>query len=72
MCPAEPDLTGAAWLKSSFSDSNSGNCVEVAFVRAGVGVRDSKQQGCGPVLLFGRGEWAAFVAGVQAGEFNQR
>jgi hypothetical protein len=71
MRPAEPDLTGAAWFKSSFSEGNNGNCVEVAFVPAGVGVRDTKQQGRGPVLLFGRGEWAVFVAGVRAGEFDR-
>jgi Domain of unknown function (DUF397) len=70
MRPAEPDLTGAAWFTSSFSGSNGGNCVEVAFIATGVGVRDSKQQGRGPVLMFGAGEWRAFVAGVRSGEFG--
>jgi hypothetical protein len=72
MRPAEPDLAGAAWFKSSFSGSNGGNCVEVAFVPSGVAVRDTKQDGRGPVLLFGDGEWAAFLAGVGAGEFGTR
>jgi hypothetical protein len=71
MRPAEPDLTGATWFKSSFSGNNGGECVEVAFVPAGVGVRDSKQHGRGPVLLFAQGEWAAFLAGARAGEFDQ-
>jgi Domain of unknown function (DUF397) len=70
MRPPEPDLTGAAWFKSSFSEGNSGACVEAAFVPGGVGVRDSKQHGRGPVLLFTREEWSAFLAAARAGEFD--
>lgn len=33
-------------------------------------VRDS-QDSEGPVLVFSRQEWAAFMRGVVAGEFNQ-
>jgi Domain of unknown function (DUF397) len=44
------------------------NCVEVAFVGGKVAVRDSKDQE-GPVLVFTRPEWNAFVAGVREGEF---
>lgn len=37
-----PDLTGARWVKSSYS-VNDGNCVELAGLADGrVGVRDSK------------------------------
>jgi hypothetical protein len=71
MHPADPDFADAAWFKSSFSGGNNGECVEVAFVPGGVGVRDSKRHGRGPVLLFGRGEWAAFLAAARAGEFDQ-
>jgi hypothetical protein len=53
--------------KSSFS-GNSG-CVEVAIKGESVGIRDSKGPD-GAVLVFDRREWRAFVAGVQAGEFN--
>lgn len=57
------------WRKSVRSDQ--GNCVEVAFAADGtVGVRDSKDR-TGPALEFDPGEWDAFVAGVQAGEFNR-
>lgn len=57
------------WRKSARSDQ--GNCVEVAFAADGtVGVRDSKNR-TGPVLRCGPGEWDAFIAGVQAGEFNR-
>jgi hypothetical protein len=60
----------ANWFKSSYSDGAS-NCVEVAFADDGaVGLRDSKHRE-GPVLEFNRGEWAAFIAGVQSGEFER-
>lgn len=68
---AEPDLTGATWFKSSFSGNNGGECVEVAFLPAGVGVRDSKEQGRGPVLLFAPDEWAAFLDGTRIREFDR-
>jgi hypothetical protein len=35
-----------------------------------VGVRDSKNT-AGPALVFTPGEWEAFTAGVQDGEFNR-
>ncbi|MFQ6324773.1 DUF397 domain-containing protein [Nocardia sp. CWNU-33] len=63
------DLSRARWFKSSRSASN-GQCVEVAFLDAGlVGVRDSKNP-TGTALVFTPGEWSAFTAGVQDGEFE--
>lgn len=60
----------ANWFKSSYSDGAS-NCVEVAFADDGtVGLRDSKNRK-GPVLEFNRGEWSAFIEGVQSGEFER-
>lgn len=63
--------TFKGWRKSSLS-SGGDNCVEVGFADDGtIGVRDTKQQGNGPVLVFFPGEWEAFIGGVRQGEFDQ-
>jgi hypothetical protein len=60
----------AEWRKSTLSSAGD-NCVEVAFTADGrTGVRDSKQQGLGPVLVFTQAEWDAFLGGVRQGEFD--
>jgi hypothetical protein len=62
-----PDLSQAAWRKSSYSGANG--CVEVAVVDRMIAVRDSKDRG-GPVLVFRPDEWSAFLGGVRNDEFN--
>ncbi|WP_462187407.1 DUF397 domain-containing protein, partial [Frankia sp. CcWB2] len=48
-----------------------GECVEVAFLDGGlVALRDSKNNGTGPALVFTDAEWSAFVHGVTDGEFT--
>jgi hypothetical protein len=47
------------WRKSSFSHDSQGDCVEVAFARTAVAVRDSKNTG--PTLAFDPDRWRAFV-----------
>lgn len=65
------DVQGGSWFKSSRSGSN-GNCPEVAFLEGDVvALRDSKDQGCGPVLRFTAAEWDAFVGGAKDGEFDR-
>jgi hypothetical protein len=55
------DLMGARWRKSTRSNGNGGNCVEVADNLAGViGVRDSKDPN-GPALVFAPAAWHCFV-----------
>jgi hypothetical protein len=64
------DLSTARWRKSSHSDGNGGDCIEVADGLPGVlPVRDSKDPS-GPALVFPTAAWLAFVAGVKAGDFQ--
>lgn len=61
MRSVRPDLTQAAWRKSSYSNSDGGQCVEVSDDFPGVvPVRDSKVTS-GPVLAFPAHAWQAFV-----------
>ncbi|MEW2073756.1 DUF397 domain-containing protein [Streptomyces sp. NPDC012403] len=53
------------WFKSSYSDSEGGNCVEVA-VNGTVHIRDSKSP-TGPELRVTASTWSAFLAAVQPG-----
>lgn len=58
------------WRKSSFSSQGS-DCVEMADLGEGaVGIRDSKLGDASPVLTFTRLELGAWLAGAQAGEFD--
>jgi ABC-type amino acid transport substrate-binding protein len=66
------DHTFTGWRRSSRSGSADSNCVEVALAHDdSVGVRDSKDQ-AGPVLEFSPQQWSAFIAAVQAGEFDHQ
>ena len=67
---ALPDDPGMiAWARASLC-SNSCACVEVTRLRRGdIGVRNSRFPNV-PVVWFTRDEWAAFLDGVKAGEFD--
>jgi hypothetical protein len=59
------------WRKSSFSNGNGGNnCVETftTALSGQVFVRNSKLPRV--AVTFTKAEWAAFLAGVKAGEFD--
>ncbi|MGC0376035.1 DUF397 domain-containing protein [Streptomyces sp. SAI-229] len=63
---SRPDLNGAAWRKSNYSNQEGGDCVEVADgFPAVVPVRDSKAPH-GPVLCFEAASWAAFIGELKA------
>ncbi|MGP3982064.1 DUF397 domain-containing protein [Streptomyces sp. KR80] len=64
-----PDLSAAIWRKSSHSNPDGGDCVEVASGFPGiVPVRDSKDAN-GPALVFTSGAWSEFISGVKSGDF---
>ncbi len=65
------DFTAAAWRKSRVC-ADGDSCVEVAWVGGRVGVRDSKNGGAGPILVFDEYEWRTFVADVRAGDFGEQ
>ena len=60
------DLSGARWRRSSHSNGDGGNCVEVAdgVPRTGP-VRDSKLASDGPVLLFPAHAWEGFLRSLR-------
>nr|WP_107080470.1 DUF397 domain-containing protein [Streptomyces sp. 769] len=63
------EFNSATWIKSSYSDRDGGNCVEVAPGFPGVvPVRDSKVLD-GPAVVFPEAGWVAFLAAVRGGAF---
>jgi hypothetical protein len=65
-----PNLSGAEWVKSSYSNGGGGDCVEwspgLAAISTTVPVRDSKNPD-GPALTVTPGTWSAFVSAVRHG-----
>ncbi|MFC9951787.1 DUF397 domain-containing protein [Streptomyces prasinus] len=67
MWPARLDLNNAGWRKSTYSNGQGGDCLELADGIPGtVPVRDSKNP-TGMTLRFGASAWAAFIDGIRAG-----
>ncbi|MFI1562228.1 DUF397 domain-containing protein [Streptomyces sp. NPDC020490] len=64
------DLSAVAWRRSSYSNSDGGQCVEISDdFAAVVPVRDSKVPH-GPVVVFPAGGWSSFVAAVKSGRLG--
>jgi hypothetical protein len=49
------------WRKSSHSTTSGGDCLETAILGAAVAVRDTKDNGGGPVLRFPPQAWTTFT-----------
>ncbi|GAB2599746.1 hypothetical protein GCM10027168_36010 [Streptomyces capparidis] len=68
-----PDLSSVAWVKSSYSNGDGGDCVEwsptIATTSGLVPVRDSKDP-TGPALLFRPEAWTAFITAVAEGKLR--
>ncbi|GAA3357917.1 DUF397 domain-containing protein [Saccharopolyspora gregorii] len=64
MTPIDADAARrprGVWFKSSYSNPNGNQCVEVCFGADLVRVRDSKEHGEGPVLGVSAARWTAFI-----------
>jgi hypothetical protein len=62
------DISHASWIASRACNASA--CVEVAHLPGGlVAIRDSKDTRKA-AHIFDSEEWAAFVSGVKAGEFD--
>ncbi|MGW1790046.1 DUF397 domain-containing protein [Streptomyces tubercidicus] len=66
-----PDASAlAGWRKSSYSNGEGAECIEVADGFPGaVPVRDSKNPH-GPACVFPEAGWVSFVAAVKGGAFG--
>lgn len=64
--PHTPSATARGWFKSSFSTA-SGDCVEVRFDADVVQVRDTKDQGSGPVVTVDAAVWDDFLLQLLSG-----
>ncbi|MEU0132687.1 DUF397 domain-containing protein [Streptomyces sp. NPDC006296] len=64
------DLNAVTWRKSSYSNSDGGECVEVSDdFAAVVPVRDSKSPH-GPALIVAADGWSSFVSAVKDGALS--
>jgi hypothetical protein len=69
-----PDLSRVTWLKSSYSNSSGGSCVEIAILAGAAGehdiaVRDSKDPH-GPALAVTARQWRDFTAAIKSHELD--
>ncbi len=65
---SEYDASSAVWITSRFCNNSA--CVQVAHLPGDmVAIRDSKNT-AGPAHIFDHEEWAAFISGVKAGDFD--
>lgn len=70
--PLDEGLAGVAWHISTKSDNGGASCVEAGPLNDGserVAVRHSHHPD-GPVIIYTRAEWEAFLGGAREGEFD--
>jgi Domain of unknown function (DUF397) len=60
------EVGAAPWRKSSYSDSGGSACVEAADASGAILVRDTNDDGTGPVLRLTPANWHAFTARLRA------
>jgi len=62
----EPAAVNPGWRKSSYSNGGEANCVEAGHIPDAILVRDTKNNGTGPVLHVTPTDWTRFTARVRA------
>lgn len=62
-------MSTTPWIKASRSNQ-SGDCVEMRRDGQAVQVRDTKDNGAGPILNLTTSEFAAWLDGAKRGEFD--
>ncbi|HTU75505.1 MAG TPA: DUF397 domain-containing protein [Trebonia sp.] len=55
-----------SWRKSSYSNNGGGTCVEAAHAAGAVLVRDTKDNGTGPVLRVTPADWHRLTTAIRA------
>lgn len=63
--PESPAMN-LGWRKSSYSSNGGSDCVEAAHASGAILVRDTKDDGTGPVLHLTSANWRDFTARLQA------
>jgi Domain of unknown function (DUF397) len=59
------DQIDPRWRKATYSGNGGGNCVEVGQSARTVLVRDTRQDGHGPVLRISAGAWLRFTESLR-------
>lgn len=62
----EEPAVNPGWRKSTYSDNGGSDCVEAGQVPGAVLVRDTKDNGHGPVLRVSARTWRRFTGAVRA------
>ena len=62
---AEPAVN-PGWRKSSYSGNGGGECVEAGHVPGAILIRDTKDNGIGPVLHVTSAGWTRFTRAIRA------
>jgi len=55
-----------SWRKSSYSNNGGGDCLEAAHIPGAVLVRDTKDNGTGPVLRVTSLDWGRLTSAIRA------
>lgn len=66
-CGSAPDCAEVRWRRAAGCESS--NCAEIAIDDDVIEIRNSSARDAG-TASFTRSEWAAFIGGVKAGEFD--